>query len=365
MTVNLEKRSLSSCCAAKESKIDLTWLKQHPGQLFNTPELVQERKDMLDDIPVASCDHVCWTPERSGMTSRRLTKQSDQLTHTNIDADPEILHLILGSDCNLTCSYCCKHYSTAWLRDIDQNGSYLNTERDTVNNNDRIILKLGQNAIKQSALYQTVLDEVSHYKNIREIQLTGGEPFLYNGLDKLVNQLPEKIDIFTGLGVDTRRLDRVLSTLPQERLLLTISIENINELYEFNRYGNSYQRFIQNLNIIKDMGIPYRFLSVLSNVTLFGFKDFLNAFEGQDIITNLCVEPTHLSPNVLDDRSKEYINNTDYGQFNEQIKGAVNQPVTEADKQTFVTYINEFVKRRELNLEIFPEAFVNWVNTTT
>ena len=72
LSVDFEKRQSYSCCAATPHAIDLNWIKQNPGQLFNTPHLIEERQTMLAGQPVASCQSPCWQPESQNMTSRRM-----------------------------------------------------------------------------------------------------------------------------------------------------------------------------------------------------------------------------------------------------------------------------------------------------
>ena len=70
--------------------------------------------------------------------------QSNIKTHDSLESQPEILNIILGSDCNLTCSYCDKQYSMAWLRDIKDHGSYLDTPRFKLTPVDLIKSKVSQ-----------------------------------------------------------------------------------------------------------------------------------------------------------------------------------------------------------------------------
>ena len=71
LSVDLERKTTRSCCAARPHNIDLKWLTANTGQLFNTPELINERKMMLDNQPVATCEDLCWRTEERGMVSKR------------------------------------------------------------------------------------------------------------------------------------------------------------------------------------------------------------------------------------------------------------------------------------------------------
>lgn len=363
LSVSPEKQYLSSCCSATHTKIDINWLGKNPNQLFNQPVLQEERQLMLDNQFVDSCESICWAPERAGLPSRRTTMNSTAPTHTNINATPEIVNIILNSDCNLTCSYCNKEYSSAWLRDINDNGPYVENEtRSIITPMDRIILKLGRPAINSNKNYQLIMSEILKYKDVPRINISGGEPFLYNELPKLVSNYTGHIKIYTGLGVNSKRLVHILELLPLDQVTIFISAENIGQLYEFNRYGQSYRTFLDNLHIVKTSGVSYKFSSVLSNLTIFGFGEFLETYGDDCEELSNCMDPSYLCASILDEKSKELLVSRDYGKFNDVVKSTIMIDSTVEQKTNLKTYINEFSKRRNLNLDIFPKHFINWIN---
>ena len=355
ITVEPERRSIASCCAATPDKIDLIWLRNNSGQLFNIPVLQADRQQMLDNQPVASCEDTCWRAERAGLPSRRTTMGSTVKTHTDVLSIPSTLHINLGSDCNLTCSYCTKQYSTAWLRDIDKNGPYLDEDRFTINNNDRIVLKLGQKAIKESSSYQLIIDEIRNIKTANQIEISGGEPFLYNGLTELVASLTGPVDIFTGLGVDTKRMERILDTLP-DTVTFTVSAENVDRLYEFNRYGNTWENFLRNLELIQKR-FSYRFCTVVSNLTVHGLQQFRQEFGTDNDLINFCTDPDYLSASVLDPDSKVIYSH----QMPDLVDTLAVEPTAE-QKQKAKQYIYRFAEIRNLKLRNFPYHFINWLD---
>jgi organic radical activating enzyme len=368
--IDLEKKLSYSCCSAKSSNIDVSWLKQNPGNLFNTPELQKDRIDLLDNKPVSSCNTACWIPESKGMQSRRMSMKSYIKTHTEISTTtPESLNIILGSMCNLTCSYCCKEYSTAWARDILNNGIYLDETRYKLTTNDRLLLKFSQREHKEFDGYNTLIDEISNLGYVKKIFITGGEPFLYNGFIELLNNLhtADTVLFYTGLGVDSKRLQKQLKKITNiDNIEIRVSAENINKFYEFNRYGNSYDNFVNNLAEIKKQGFNLSFSSVLSNLTVFGIGDFCQQFPENYKDYQLCNDPNYLSINVLDDASKEIavqsIKNSDIVNKDE-ILTSILQPCTDQQRQKLSIYLNEFVNRRhDLSLDIFPKSMLKWLN---
>jgi organic radical activating enzyme len=361
LTVNLERKNISSCCSASPHPVDIKWLKQNPEKIFNTSELLQERKDMLNGVRVASCEDTCWTAEDRSAISRRISMNSQPQTHTNIVAKPDVLNIILSTDCNMTCVYCCKQYSSAWYKDIKTNGSYLEDARYTINNQDRIIEEIGQKQLKNSQIVGTLLDSIQQLDNLRLISITGGEPFLYNGLIELVNNFADPIEIHTGLGVSPARFSAILDKLPSN-VSIIISGESTEKFYEFVRYGNSYQNFLVNLESIKQRNISYRFSITMSNLTIFGYREFEDQFGQDNNVVQFCNDPDYLAVGVMDPESIAQLKSIDYKWNDLLIKTALNTGYSNKQKLNFVTYLKEFVSRRNLALDIFPTSFINWIN---
>lgn len=350
---------MQSCCAATPHKVDLTWLKQNSDNLFNIPILQQERREMLNGIPVASCEDTCWQAERRGIASRRTVMKSDVQTHTDVDAEPEVLHINVGSDCNLTCVYCTKQYSTAWLHDIANNGSYLDDQRFKINTQDRVLLKLGQKQIDQTDSYQTLLNAATKYQN-STVVISGGEPFLNNNLVEIVKKFKRPVTIYTGLGINTARLERVLTELPST-VEFIISAETTGNNYEFVRYGNTWEQFQTNLALIQQFG-KIKFSSVLSNLTILWFYEFEQQFKNIEIIPNFCTDPAYLGIHMLDKHSKDIIQSTQFVTANTEIKNNLNIEPTAEQHIQLRTYLNEYARRRNLSLDIFPTSFTTWLN---
>lgn len=367
LSVNLEKKLTSSCSAAFPSRVDLTWLKENPGRIFNTPLLQQERQSMLNNQPVNSCETSCWIPERNNLVSLRELENGKNVTHTDIEATPEFLSVVFGSTCNLTCSYCCKQFSSAWLKDIKQNGPYLDQDRFRITNIDNIVSSLSQNEIKETDNFNFLIDELSKFEHVREIRIGGGEPFLYNGLSTFLTNLTsaDLISINTGLGVTHSRFCRELDKIAHiDNLELNVSAENIFQLYEFNRYNNSYENFVNNLSAIQERKINISFNSVVSNLTVHGLSDFVKQYGQYSIHYVPCSDPDFLAPNVLDPESKQLaidcIKNSSI-HIKDRLISAITPDCTQQQKENLSTYLKTFAQRRNLDLAIFPRSMLQWL----
>jgi organic radical activating enzyme len=367
LSLDFEKRLSYSCCKAYPEKIDLSWIKKNPGQVFNTDLLRSERQSMLENLPVKSCYTACTLPESQGFTSRRL-QRGQVKTHVDIDAQPETLNIIFGSNCNLTCSYCCKQYSTAWLHDVKNNGVYLDSDRFKMLPLDYVLLKVSQKEHENTAAFSLLLDEIKLFTNLKTVMITGGEPFLSNGLLTLLNQIPESVEIlvYTGLGVSHARLNNQLNKIRHiAKLKFVVSAENINEFYEFNRYGNTYNDFEQNLKSLIDTGLTVQFNSVISNLTVFGLIDFVNKYQKHDIVYDFLYDPDYLGVHVLDNNSKDKLEKS-LGNSDIPIKHTIVESLTidptEQQQKNCSIFVKEFAQRRNLDLHIFPNSMLQWLN---
>lgn len=370
LSVDLEKRQCFSCCAARPQQLDIDWIKQNPGHLFQTPIFRSERMQMLRNEPVQSCEDVCWKPERENLISRRQSLNSYHRISTDVDVlNPEKLHVVLGSTCNMTCSYCCKFYSSAWLRDIANNGMYLDQERFRITDKEKLLSKLSHLEQQDSEGFKTLMTEVQNFNNVKEIFITGGEPFLYNNLPGLLNQLhgiTHRLICFTGLGVDPKRFSSQLKKIKnRSKLTFAVSAENCEKLYEFNRFGNTWKNFLSNINELEQQGFDFYFSMVLSNLTVFGLTDFVRKFLDKQFEFQFCTVPDFLNVNVLDDISKKQliseISTTDLV-FKDSLIQTISQDCTLQHSKNFAIYVKEFAQRRNLSLDIYPEHFCSWVD---
>jgi organic radical activating enzyme len=371
LTVDLEKQETQSCCAAVPARIDMKWLDVNSGQLFNTPAAITERKLMLEGKPVASCETQCWQPESQGLTSRRLQMNSQERTHGSVVADPSVLNVVVGTDCNLTCVYCCKQYSSAWSHDIYNNGDYsLPGNRFNLSARDRVIMKISQKDFGKSVNYNQLLNEVVELvkkSTLTTVIITGGEPFLYLELAPLAQRLNDHgvlIKIFSSLGVNEKRFEKEIEKLQGLNVEIVISNENVEDAYEFVRYGNTWQRLNKNISTIEKYNINYSFYSVVSNLTVMGIHKFVEWAGNKSIMFAPCSDPDFLSTSVLDPVTKKIIlDQLDLypSQLKQIIKNDLTVDPTELQYQQLKIYLKEFAQRRNLSFSVFPESFQKWI----
>lgn len=365
LSIDIEKKQTSSCCGASPQKIDF-----NQSSLFNTTMYIEERRQMLENIPVKSCTNSCWLPESKGLISRRQLYKTQSKTHQDLHTDPEIINIVLGKQCNLNCVYCNKNYSSSWVHDLKTNGNFdlLKNPIYTFTAREKVLLNVSQNSIINNNLTINILNKIkilSNSKKIKKVIITGGEPFLYNYLSELVNAFNCKIEIYTGLGLNESRLTKELGKLNKDQVEIVISSEGIEKNYEFIRTGNTWQQFLTNFNIIEKKEFNYSFSSTISNLTIFNIQKFMSVFSNCKIVWNICTEPNFLQLHNLDDQSKKIVLNN-FDNYPEMLQNIIEKNLhvtpTYDDRKQLNIFLHEFTKRHKLDINIFPQSFVEWVN---
>lgn len=375
LKIDLESLTTYNCHAAAPHDIDFDFLGSNAGQLFNTPINVDERQQMLDNQRNASCEQNCWAAEDRGAVSPRQVQQGTERTHTDLKLAPEILDLTIGGDCNLTCSYCCKEFSNAWRRDILTHGDYSFSSatdlRFVGNDKDRKLVMLKQSDLKSSKQYQILLNEIRLIApTLKKIIITGGEPFLDNFVEEIVESLPLPptaiIQIYTGLGVSWTRFVRVLNRLQTLlNLRLVVSAENTDQFLQFNRYGIKWEEFAKKIEYLKGNNINFVFQPTITNLTVFGFLDFYQQYNQWFDRLSFAYQPRMMAVNVLDDQSKQQLEQqfmTLPSQFRDQLTSSMKTRPSDKDQRNISEFLTQYVARRpDLRLTIYPKSFLRWL----
>lgn len=366
LQVYVQSRLLQNCCKAWPERIELDWLKNNPGKLFHTPTMVQDRKDMLEDKSTKACHHGCYKYEEKGLSSKRT--QNEHKIYINDPYHPLIeLQISLSNDCNLTCAYCSSDFSSAWYKDIKENGKYdINGYEEKNNNWFDLWAKIKQkNRSTNTQFFHLLLREIELAKNIKKINILGGEPLLNNELDILLDHFTDKtIRITSGLGVSMTRLENILKKIKNKNVEFSISAESTGKQFEFIRYGSHWGDFLKKIEMIKNNGNNLKFGSTINNLSIFSIKDFYELMsKNYEITFNSVTDRPFLEANVLDDRSKEeFIESIDKNiNFYKKIVEVIKIPCKEEQRKNLSVFLKEFSRRRKLSLDVFPEHFLRWL----
>lgn len=368
-------KTVYNCHAASPHKIDFNWLEKNPGQLFNDSINVLEREQMLRNERNASCEQNCWPAEDRGAISPRIYQNGSLRVDNPAITQPDLVDFVINNDCNLTCSYCCKEYSSAWRRDLLLAGNYhltdYNDKRYDMSPKDLALDRISQPDLKKSNSYQMLVDELVNFlPGLTELTLAGGEPFLDNGffasLSERATNTNINLRIYSGLGVEAARLENIVKKLRHfPNVQVTVSGENVREFLEFNRYGIKWKQFLDNIAILKDYGIKINHQATLTALTLPGFKDFVDMFSGSDIVMTFAYQPRFMACHVLDDQSKILIQNqisNFSSDWQTKILNSIAATPLEQERKNLKEFIVRFTRARpDISCTIFPKHFTDWL----
>jgi MoaA/NifB/PqqE/SkfB family radical SAM enzyme len=225
-------------------------------------------------------------------------KELRDVDHTLYDTMNFALHTVdirWSNLCNFACVYCSAEFSSKWA---SERNIVINTPSDE----------------KRESFKQYVFKRAPQLKHV---YLAGGEPLLMKeNLEflQLLKQVNPKVNlrINTNLSkVDTRIFDLICEF---KNVHWIVSAETIEAEYEYIRHGGSWQDFVDNLQIIRqlDHKISFNMLHFLLNYkSIFDCVDYLSGlgFHNNSFIIGALTGPAylnirHLSDNVLNSVKK-------------------------------------------------------------
>ena len=224
---------------------------------------VESRKKLWNGERISTCS-TCWKLEDQGVVSQRqflsrewirntdqekVVNYFNQFTETSYPP-PELLYYDLryNSTCNLACIMCSPDYSSLWKKELGIAEGPANAGHDPAK-----ILATAQ-----------------------KIDFLGGEPFVIEEYIDLLKFLSEnnnniRINIFTNL---TALKPEILSYIKRLNASLIISIDSWGSVQEYHRYPLRWNKFITNLNTVKEEKIRFSFNTVASAISIFGWEKF-------------------------------------------------------------------------------------------
>jgi MoaA/NifB/PqqE/SkfB family radical SAM enzyme len=336
---------------------------------WNSQELENLRSDFLSDKQSSICKR-CWRDEEAGKKSLRQrlnnfgVKNNKESRANNLQNNvfkkyistlsykkyPKILTLIPGNECNLACVTCSSLSSSKW-----------NSELKTMPDNNIIIKDSNWNMSEEE--YQDIVD---NSENLQKIELFGGEPF-YNKKNRklLIEKIIEKgtsknITLYFNTN-GTQYDETYMSFLTKnfKKLEIRVSIDGINEQFEYLRYGAKYKSVIENSKKFNQLEkTDFEVICTVSPYNFLYLEEYDNEFKkyGWSVFYNLTSYPGRMMlfniPDIVKKDIKlpvkfkdieNYINNKNY------------DPVC---WQEFVDYTKLIDKNRALNMaKIFTKFY--------
>jgi sulfatase maturation enzyme AslB (radical SAM superfamily) len=189
--------------------------------------------------------------------------------------------------CNFSCVYCSPEFSSKWASEL------------------QVDIKVPADIKKEN--FKNYIFE--HATQLKHVYMAGGEPLLMKENLEFLELLKEKnpevnLRINTNLSkVDTRIFDLACTF---KNVHWTISVESIEEEYEYIRHGGKWTDFLDNLNVVRNLDhkVSFNMLHFILNYqSIFGCVDYLKSigFHNNTFIIGALLEPNYLNIRHLPD----------------------------------------------------------------
>ena len=355
-------------------------------QLWNNNAMTALRRDMINGIEPRICNK-CFDQERViGQSSRTINNQVFKNSYENIpnitNSDGTVTELKLkywdfrfSNICNFKCRSCGPRYSSAWVPDANKMKMSV---QDKVWHIEQVDNKPNYEFLKQ------------HIDYVEKIYFAGGEPLMMQEhwdtlelIDKH-NRYDVRVLYNTNLSMLAYNKRNVLDywkNWKKGKLVVSVSIDEIDERAEYVRSGTNWTKLEENLTAVSKLDNVILWPSFTVSVynvfripmiidRLLALNVISKEFDYKNFHINVLTGPDHLRINVLPDSFRREIltqysdyctsykqrYNVDLGHVFDYIIDYLKQPQNESMVQKFIKYSNTLDEiRNESTFSVIPE----------
>jgi len=265
----------------QNTEIKQTMLDNKPGQGCQGCYQLEAGKKSFDIVS----DRVFYLKELRN-TSLDTYKTTDQFDLHKID-------IRWSNSCNFSCVYCGPEYSSKWVAELKLEKPQVPAER-------------------VEELKQFVF---SNAHQLKHVYMAGGEPLLMKENEELLKLLLE-VNPDVNLRINTNLSKTgtpVFDLICQfKNVHWTISVESMEDQFEYIRYGGKWQDFLDNLEIIRNLDhkVSFNMLWIpLNYLSIFDCIKFLQklGFHNNSFIVNPIESPVFFDIRNLPDSTLTYL----------------------------------------------------------
>jgi len=282
--------------------------KSNIKDIIHGKENIELKQSMLKDEKPANCAG-CYLQEKNttnlSSISSRLYYLKEVGAKTDLTLYDDVKNFSLKhvdlrwtNSCNQACVYCGPEYSSKWAQELGE--------------------KVKSNKEARQEVKDYVFENITQLENV---YLAGGEPMLMKENLEFLQLLKEKnpdctIRVNTNLSTTETGIFELLCSF--KNVHWTVSIETIEEEYEYVRHHGSWKDFVANLDIIRklDHKISFNMLHFMLNYdSIFECVDYFKSkgFHDNSFVIGPLYEPAHYNllnlPEHMIDSVKEKLKN--------------------------------------------------------
>ncbi len=238
-------------------------------EVFESQDMIDLRNQFMENQKPTGCER-CWKEEESGKTSLRMLswEKSSVLgeyhVKKNITAS-RTLGLKLGNTCNLKCRICGPEASSQWVNELIKEDPTKKTK----------LLDLSEKTRwprKKNKMFDSI---ESSLKDIRYLQITGGEPFMikeqFDMLERCVELgVANQIDVHYNTNGTHYPEHAIKNIWPHfKRMEIAFSIDGINQRFEYQRHPAVWNEVDNNIKRISASGLKNLSTQICTTINLF------------------------------------------------------------------------------------------------
>ena len=309
------------------------------------PEPLEDiRQAMLEGKKLSGCSQ-CHFAEKIGNKSKR----QEALEKYGIvnEVSLQLLEVTFDNICNLKCRGCCSYTSHSWrANEVEIYGKSFTDKKFTEHDLD--------------------ID----CSNLKQIDISGGEPFLSKNVEKFLTKLVddniiENVEIGIVVSGNTRPSDKVFEALSKaKKLYLSISVDAIGELNDYFRSGSSFETVLDNIAHLNTLCDDDHVIIIHSTVSIYNVtelkkvEDYFKLHYPHFKIEHRILQwPEQLAIQHMPSDMKEQVSSIvkTFGPDYNDVIEAINLP----GKNLYGHFLNFHNKLDKLRNETLPNSFLN------
>lgn len=280
VSLHLPTGLTNSCYHPPLHEIDKNLLELNPAALHNTPEKMEQRKQMIEGKRPAGCSY-CWKMEDTGQMSDRHYRSGEpwamqdfeKITNDpfNVKHIPRYVEVNFNNACNFACSYCSPQFSTTWGKEIATYGAYPTSPEHNDPSHFEGRRKPIPHREKNPYVESFWKWWPELYKGLKHFRMTGGEPMMdvntYKVFDYIIDH-PKKdlhLNVTSNMCPPDDKLktkyfnavSRICHEEKVEHFMQFVSVDAWGKQAEYIRNGLDYNKMLDNVDHFLTM-IPVR-----------------------------------------------------------------------------------------------------------
>ena len=357
---------MAVCCIMQESakKEDGTEFNLANGDTLsdvkNSKWLKELQKKFLNNEKLDACRN-CWHEEQAGIQSKRL--RENFYWGEDFTPNTKALDLKLGNICNSKCRICSSFASSQWA-----------AEELKINPQNENAKKFNKQGMWPKTNENFWRDIDTHLKDIEKLEFFGGEPLMierhYEILQRCVELgIANNISLSYNTNGSIFPQDKISLWEQFKKVEIFVSIDDINERFEYIRFPGKFTEVITNLGHFSKLNKDIFSIGIFQTISVFNImhmaelKEFIKRhFDNIYIHYNMVFTPDHISPKVLPKRIKEQVTikyqDSKLDHVNNTLKFMNGEQYSKDEYINFLLQTKQIDKfRKEQFDKVFPDLF--------